>query len=121
MNFIIGDIHGELTKLKALIRYILLRDPAASFIFIGDYLDKGEDPFATLQYLDALASENSCVFLRGNHEYYWELLQDNSDSYAAYLTKYGGKNTSASVAGAQDLLTAKKNNVRYLPLFFRLP
>ena len=42
MNFVIGDIHGEVTKLKSLIKLIDKNEANPSFIFIGDYIDKGE-------------------------------------------------------------------------------
>lgn len=108
MNFVIGDIHGELAKLKALTAQILERDADAAFIFIGDYLDKGEDVYGTLQFLTKLASAHACTFLRGNHEFFWELLKSNDDKHAAYLTKYGGRNTAFSVTGGFDMLATKK-------------
>ena len=42
MKFIIGDIHGEITKLKLLVKFIKDIDDKPELIFIGDYLDKGE-------------------------------------------------------------------------------
>ncbi|MBA3971211.1 MAG: serine/threonine protein phosphatase [Bacteroidetes bacterium] len=97
MTFVIGDIHGEISKLRTLINNILTIDSAASFVFIGDYIDKGEDAYSTLKFLQNLSNKHECVFLRGNHEYYWELLQDNKDHYADYLKKYGGLNTIHSI------------------------
>jgi serine/threonine protein phosphatase 1 len=67
---VIGDIHGEITKLKALIS--VLRDRGLldhKLIFLGDYIDRGEDSVATLDYLTELKSRYPHLkFLKGNHE-----------------------------------------------------
>lgn len=68
MTFIIGDIHGEIHKLKKLILNIKLIDKNSEFIFIGDYLNKGENSKKTLDFLVKL---NNSTFLMGNHEYYF--------------------------------------------------
>jgi serine/threonine protein phosphatase 1 len=89
MKYIVGDIHGEISKLKILIRLICSQDRLPEFIFIGDYIDKGENAKATLDFLDLIRKQFPCVFLLGNHEYYWKNAKDHKD----YLLKYGGKNT----------------------------
>lgn len=116
MNFVIGDIHGEETKLKLLLKNIISIDTNPSLIFIGDYLDKGENVYATLKYLMELARKHSCVFLRGNHEYFWELL--NSDADADYLKKYGGNNTVLSINKNLSYLEAKKILFKEFASFF---
>lgn len=108
MNFIVGDIHGEETKLKSLIKNIFSIDRNASFVFIGDYLDKGENPYATLLYLNDFSKKTDCIFLRGNHEFSWEQLSSNTDSYAKYLEKYGGRNTILSIRSELSFLEAKQ-------------
>jgi serine/threonine protein phosphatase 1 len=67
--FVIGDIHGTLTKLEQLFEKI---DPQAGqdqLVFVGDYIDRGEDPFGVLEYLLRLRKTHvDTVFLMGNHE-----------------------------------------------------
>lgn len=108
MNFVIGDIHGEYTKLHSLIEKIGAIDKNATFIFIGDYTDKGENPYLTLKYLRELNEVENCVFLRGNHEYFWELLENDTDKYAESLVKYGARNTTESIRKELTLAEAKK-------------
>lgn len=93
MIFVVADIHGELKKLKKLIDYILLIDNNPSFVFIGDYLDKGESPFEVLKYLVELSKCFDSVFLMGNHEYIWLNLHKDYKKHSKYLKKYGGYNT----------------------------
>jgi serine/threonine protein phosphatase 1 len=107
MNFVIGDIHGELIKLQKLLKNIFSVDENPTLIFIGDYLDKGEDPYGTMKYLGNLASTRDCVFLRGNHEFYWEKLKDRDDEFSSYLLKYGGKNTIFSIGKDLTIVEAK--------------
>ena len=40
----------------------------SSFIFLGDYIDRGPDSCATIDYLIALSQEYPCTFIRGNHD-----------------------------------------------------
>lgn len=88
MKFVIGDIHGEITKLKRLI-FVLEKFPIEKLIFVGDYIDKGEDSKATLLFLDELSSKFRCDFLLGNHEYAW-LRFIKFGEYQDFLLKYGG-------------------------------
>ena len=93
MNYVIGDIHGEIEKLKKLIYFVQELDDNPKFIFIGDYIDKGFNPKKTLDYLIDLSKEFECVFLIGNHEFYW---MHGSNEVDEYLLKYGGKQTIKS-------------------------
>jgi serine/threonine protein phosphatase 1 len=118
MTFAIGDIHGEYSKLKLLIKNILSFDDNAQFIFIGDYIDKGENSWQTLKYLTQLSNEKECIFLRGNHEYYWELLKENNDKYAEYLIRYGALNTVSSIREKLSISEAKKALLLEFKFFF---
>jgi serine/threonine protein phosphatase 1 len=66
----IGDIHGEITKLKALMRILISRGlVGGTVIFLGDYIDRGENSVAALDYLIFLKEKNpNFIFLAGNHE-----------------------------------------------------
>ena len=89
MIFVIGDIHGEISKLKQLINQIRTIDKNCQFIFLGDYINKGEDSKAVLDYLVQL---DNAIFLMGNHEYYYlKYLEDGSFREQVY--KYGHETT----------------------------
>jgi serine/threonine protein phosphatase 1 len=69
----IGDIHGHCSLLKELIQKIEekidLGDPNNLLVFIGDYIDRGPENKATIEYLLQLKERiPNVVFLRGNHE-----------------------------------------------------
>lgn len=76
MTYVIGDIHGEITKLIQLIRNIKVRDNQPKFIFLGDYINKGENSKKVLEYLRKFRDS---IFLMGNHEYYLlEYIKNNN-------------------------------------------
>ncbi len=90
MIFVIGDIHGEFIKLNALIKNILELDRNPEFIFIGDYIDKGQKSLETLLLLKELNKNYRCRYILGNHEYYWLNLNHPEIEAEKYLTKFGG-------------------------------
>lgn len=71
MTYAIGDLHGEVTLLKQLLALLPFRDED-TLVFLGDYLDRGEDSIATIRALrDLQRAHARCVFLRGNHDAAW--------------------------------------------------
>ena len=66
-TFAIGDIHGGLKALVQLLERINLATDD-KLIFLGDYVDGWSDSAKTVDYLIDLSRQNSCVFIRGNHD-----------------------------------------------------
>ena len=67
--FIIGDIHGCLDMLKKLIHKIAWNPLNDRLIFIGDYIDRGEDIKSVIDFILELKNESPLVeCLIGNHE-----------------------------------------------------
>lgn len=66
-TLVIGDIHGGL---KALIQLLDRAEisPDDTLIFLGDYVDGWSDSANVVSYLIELAKQNTCLFLRGNHD-----------------------------------------------------
>ncbi len=120
MKFVVGDIHGEITKLKQLVDYIKRLDQKPEFIFIGDYVDKGESAKNTIDFLIELKIQYNCVFLEGNHEYQWlNLSIDNN--IEDYLLKYGGRLTMDSFPNIDNVFQMKKLFLeKYKNFFFDL-
>jgi serine/threonine protein phosphatase 1 len=62
----IGDIHGCLEPLQALVTQL----PAEQeLVFLGDYIDRGPDSAGVIRFLKQLAQQRPCRFLLGNHEW----------------------------------------------------
>jgi predicted MPP superfamily phosphohydrolase len=67
MLYAVGDIHGEVGKLDALLEKLPL-EAGDRLVFLGDYVDRGLDSHAVVERLIALRKSYQCVFLLGNHE-----------------------------------------------------
>lgn len=63
----IGDIHGGLRALVQLMERAEIT-PDDELIFLGDYVDGWSDSANVVSYLIELAQQNTCIFLRGNHD-----------------------------------------------------
>jgi len=67
--FVIGDIHGCLDILKRLMDKIPWEPKKDKLIFVGDYIDRGEDPKGVVDFIISLKKEyNNVECLLGNHE-----------------------------------------------------
>ena len=68
-SFIVGDVHGCLEMLKRLIDKIEWNPSDDRLIFIGDYIDRGEDPKGVVDFVLKLREDSPSVqCLIGNHE-----------------------------------------------------
>jgi serine/threonine protein phosphatase 1 len=71
MIYAIGDIHGELQKLRNLMEKIEATGLTESdrLVFVGDYIDRGPCVPQVLEYLVELKERRpGDIFLRGNHD-----------------------------------------------------
>jgi serine/threonine protein phosphatase 1 len=67
--FAIGDIHGCLDKLMALMGLIDIDWGVDALVFMGDYIDRGPDSRKVVDYVMGLREKHErVVCLRGNHE-----------------------------------------------------
>jgi serine/threonine protein phosphatase 1 len=63
----IGDVHGGLKALVQLLKRIDITTDD-KLIFLGDYVDGWSDSANVVTYLIQLGKQNTCIFLRGNHD-----------------------------------------------------
>lgn len=121
LTFAIGDIHGCLDKLFELLDqcHRLAKGRPSTFIFLGDYIDRGPDSRGVVQtVMDMTAAEPERVItLAGNHE---ELLglTDTSAGMGRWLAN-GGSATlrSYGVTSPKDLPPAHLAFLRGLRTF----
>ncbi len=100
--YAIGDIHGCHDLLKTLLDQIAAHDltrpriATKILVFLGDYVDRGENSKAVIDILlDACPQGYDTVFLKGNHE---EMLLNarNDQAAADFWLRNGGRQTLAS-------------------------
>mgnify|MGYP000846049249 CR=1 FL=1 len=69
MYYIFGDLHGMFSRLEDLygrLRETIRKDD--TLVFLGDYIDRGGNPYRTVEFLIGLSRVHHAVFLKGNHE-----------------------------------------------------
>jgi len=87
----IGDLHGGLKALIQLLQKINL-SPRDQLIFLGDYVDGWSDSANTVTYLIELAKQNSCIFIRGNHDDLTHKWLETGDMNQKWL-EHGGQSS----------------------------
>jgi serine/threonine protein phosphatase 1 len=94
--FAVGDIHGCTIKLEKLISGIAIDDQDDTVVFLGDYIDRGQDSRGVVEFIINFQKGKNNVFcLTGNHE----------ELFMNYL-KYGNDiNTFYSNGGHSTLLS----------------
>jgi len=64
----ISDIHGQINALEDLMHMINPNLFTDKFIFLGDYIDKGDKSREVIEFLIDFGKKYDCEFLLGNHE-----------------------------------------------------
>jgi serine/threonine protein phosphatase 1 len=68
-TYVVGDVHGRLNQLKALIGSLDYDPKIDRLVFLGDLIDRGEDSPGVVNYVIELQAESpNLICLRGNHE-----------------------------------------------------
>ena len=72
LTYAIGDIHGSLSKLRRLMQRCAdhAQGRPTTFVFLGDYIDRGPDSAGVVGYVIELQSRlrEQIIALKGNHE-----------------------------------------------------
>jgi serine/threonine protein phosphatase 1 len=70
-TYAIGDLHGEVSLLRQLLLMLPYREQD-TLVFLGDYMDRGEDCVALMRELLKLSrAHERTILLRGNHDSEW--------------------------------------------------
>jgi len=121
--YAIGDIHGSLRKLRALLArcHGHAQGRRASFVFLGDYIDRGPESAGVVRDLIALQARlrDQVVALKGNHEAFALDVIDAATPAEHWLSQ-GGTQTlrSYGVADASALPREHVDWLRALPLSY---
>lgn len=115
-TFAIGDIHGEIDKLRGLI-HELQPKPLDTLIFLGDYIDRGAHSQLVISFLCELSTRTHCVFLKGNHEALLEQAAMSSKRLHVWL-KNGGDTTLLSYGSMAAIWSQHTNFFNNLQLYY---
>lgn len=106
-HIIIGDIHGCIESLKELLS-VLKPYQERRFVFLGDYIDRGADSYAVIDYLIEFAKDHDCIFLRGNHEHMAleAFLHDDEEAWELWMSNGGKSSLDSYTKRGTSLLEA---------------
>ncbi len=116
--FAIGDIHGCYSLLKRLLEKLPIDWQTDKLIFLGDYIDRGEEVKKVVETIIDLKSryKEQIICLMGNHEdMFLEYLKGFNK--ILYLT-LGGNNTINSYGGIQNIPGSHIEFIKSLELIF---
>lgn len=108
--YAIGDVHGELEKLKRLRGLIesdaRQRGGVGKIVFLGDLIDRGPDSRGVVELAMGLYKSGEALVLKGNHEELMLYAYDREDTIGLYhWANNGGDETIRSyqnVHGRKD-------------------
>lgn len=119
--FAIGDVHGCNTELQLLLRQLPL-DAGSTVVFLGDYVDRGDDSRGVIDTILELSKRVKVVALRGNHEEMMLDFLERPESAGAGLFVFnGGSTTLSSYEGQKghfDIPPAHLEFLRNLKYFY---
>lgn len=99
-NFVaIGDIHGCYKTVRSLVEQ-LSDFYDRTFVFLGDYIDRGPSSKETVQFLIDFSRSVRCVFIRGNHEQMLLESQLSGRHFSRWMQN-GGRTTLTSYGQTQ--------------------
>ncbi|KAH0785809.1 Ser/Thr protein phosphatase [Histomonas meleagridis] len=104
--YVIGDIHGNIRDLIRIFNYCQPKPPGSKFLFLGDYVDRGEYSVEVILLLLAMALRypENIFLLRGNHE------------YEAVNSHYGFKDQVMSIYGSKVIYEKFQKVFSHLPI-----
>ena len=119
--FAIGDIHGRLDKLLSLMDKIPIKPACDTLVFIGDYIDRGSDGPAVVDFVLALKEQcPNLVCLCGNHEIMFLRYLDGIDE-DLYVQNGGMATLRAYGISPSDSLKKRKAKIPLRHLRFMSP
>jgi serine/threonine protein phosphatase 1 len=89
-RFVIGDIHGCIRSFRNLLEEKIQPSVKDQIFLLGDYIDRGPDSKAIVDYIFDLQTRSYQVFpLMGNHEYMLNRAQHSPDYFNLWMINSG--------------------------------
>lgn len=112
--FVFSDIHGCANELKLLLNKIPLQ-PTSTLIFLGDYVDRGDNSKEVIEVILDLKKRYNVVTLKGNHEeLFMAFLEDQTSVKAATFIYNGGGSTVASYGNEKGEILVPDEHLQFL-------
>lgn len=109
-TLVIGDIHGGLKGLQQVLNRAEVSEKDR-LIFVGDYVDGWSDNATTIEYLITISEENTCTFIRGNHDYLLHRYLTEGDTNPLWVN-HGGASSIQSYRSVSE--EKKQRHIQFL-------
>ncbi|MFB3890855.1 MAG: metallophosphoesterase family protein [Phycisphaerae bacterium] len=96
----VGDVHGCFTALRTLAAFVPLGSSDV-LVMLGDYVDRGPDSCAVLDWLIDRERRGTLVALRGNHELMMLNAREDPEAFRRWM-EYGAAPAPASYSPVSD-------------------
>ncbi len=120
--FVIGDIHGCAEELQLLLEKLPLT-PTSRIVFVGDYIDRGENSKEVIATILNLRNYYKVTTLMGNHEaMFLDFLDDPGSMEGGAFIYNGGSATLASYANQSGKYVIPDEHLEFfktLPYFWQ--
>ena len=113
----VGDIHGRDDKLSSLLEK-LSPQKEDTFVFLGDYIDRGNYSRHVVNRVINLSKICHCEFLLGNHEYFMLQMFKGEKTSEFFFMTYGGKQTIESYGGLENIMNTHGYFFNSLKLYY---
>lgn len=112
-TLVIGDIHGAFKALEQVLERANVH-AGDTLIFLGDYVDGWSQSYEVIARLMELSGQQSCMFIKGNHDAWCEEWLENGTADRSWLFN-GGQLTVESY-----LKEGKRDKDKHLDFFHRM-
>lgn len=112
--FAFGDIHGCSLELSLILERLPLT-PESLLIFLGDYVDRGEDSKGVIEEILNLKKKYKVVALKGNHEkMFLDFLHNHQTQEAQSFIFNGGGATLASYSNGKGEYSIPASHIEFM-------
>jgi serine/threonine protein phosphatase 1 len=112
-RWVIGDVHGCVKSLKALVEEKIQPGRQDKIIFVGDYIDRGPDSKGVISYIMNMRLMGyNLVLLKGNHEDM--MLRSRTDKQVKKDWFYNGGLPTLQSFGAREVQEVPEHFLEFL-------
>ena len=126
---VFGDIHGKWNRFVEAYRKVGFDPDKDMMVFLGDYLDRGEQPVPVMEWVMEHFGQRHMIFLRGNHEQmFYKAMREKEETSTLLSFLFGSPkalwlNNGGSITSSEIDKTGRKESLvdSWLKLIEQLP
>ena len=114
---VFGDIHGKWNRFVEAYRKVGFNPETDMMVFLGDYLDRGEQPVSVMEWVMEHFGQRHMIFLRGNHEQmFYKAMREKEETSNLLTFLFGSPkalwlNNGGSITSSEIDKTGRKESL----------